>query len=291
MNIKAEISQIINKQNGSPAYIRGKLFEQLKPFALFDAGVIPQSTMTIGWHPHSGVATITFPYDAKLNHADSQGNGGTINSRGLQWMASGSGVWHKESYVAEQSSVTDKNSVAEKNHIGILQLWLLLPPKEETAPVRYFNLQPNEIPQVDNVRVLLGEYQGAHATLKAAEQISHNVSYLHVQLEKGQRFQWQLPKKQSRGFVYPMSGRLLINQQSIETEQFALLKEFDHSQQVTLSIIAEANSEFVVALTEPWPYEVVSHGGQIHTSKAALAIGSKRIQALGNELVQQGEIR
>jgi len=285
MNIKAEVSQIINKQNGSPAYIRGKLFEQLKPFALFDAGVIPQSAMTIGWHPHSGVATITFPYDAKLNHADSQGNGGTINSRGLQWMASGSGVWHKENYVAEQ------NPVAEKNHIGILQLWLLLPPNEETAPVRYFNLQPDEIPQVGNVRVLLGEYQGAHVTLKAAEQVSHNVTYLHIHLNKGQRFNWLLPKDQTRGFVYPMSGRLTINQQSINAEQFALLKEFDTSQAVTLSVIAETDCEFVVALTEPWPYEVVSHGGQIHTSKAALAIGSKRIQALGNELVQQGEIR
>lgn len=273
--MKVDIKQIVSKKNGSPAYIRGALFEQLKPFALFDAGIIEKTEMTIGWHPHSGVATITMPYNADLNHADSQGNHGTIKSRGLQWMASGSGVWHKENYIAQ------------KDHIGILQLWLLLPPNEEIAAVRYFNLQANDIPQLGNVRILLGEYQGVHA----AKQVSHNVTYLHIRLNKGQSFNWLLPKDQTRGFVYPMIGRLVINQQRIEAEQFALLKECDNSQPVTLSIIAEANSEFVVAITEPWPYEVVSNYGQVHTSKAALAIGNKRIQALGNELVQQGKIR
>ena len=79
--VRASVKQIINKVGSSPAYIRGALFDQLKPFALFDAGIIYQSELTIDWHPHSGVATITFPYDADLNHADSEGNGDTIKSR------------------------------------------------------------------------------------------------------------------------------------------------------------------------------------------------------------------
>jgi redox-sensitive bicupin YhaK (pirin superfamily) len=270
-----QIKQVIKKQKGSPAYIRGSLFEQLKPFALFDAGIIPKSEMTIGWHPHSGVATITFPYNAKLNHADSEGNGGTINSRGLQWMASGSGVWHKESYVAEQ------------DHIGILQLWLLLPPDEETTPVRYFNLQPNDIPQFGHVRILLGEYQG----IKAVKEVSHNVTYLHINLRKGQSFNWLLPEKQTRGFVYSLSGSLVIDREIVGAEQFALLKEVDSRLAVSLSIVAETACEFVLGLTEPWPHPVMSHYGQIHTNEEALMIGSKRIQTLGNQLVQQGEIQ
>lgn len=275
MNMKVEIAQIISKKASSPAYIGAELFEKLKPFALFDAGIIAKKDMTIGWHPHSGVATITFPYDAKLNHADSQGNGDTIQSRGLQWMASGNGVWHKENYIAE------------KNHIGILQLWLLLPPDEETTPVRYFNLQPEQIPQVGNVRILLGEYQG----IKAAEKISHNATYLHIQLKKGEKFQWLLPENQTRGFVYPMSGQLRINQHSVQAEQFALLKESQNSMRQTLTLEAEQDSEFVIALTQPWPFDVVSHYGQIHTNKDALVLGSQHIQALGNELAKQGEIR
>ena len=59
----------------------------------------------------------------------------------------------------------------------MLQLWLLLPPAEETAPVCYINQQPDEVPQIDNVRILLGEYQG----VKAVTQVSHNVSYLQPQ--------------------------------------------------------------------------------------------------------------
>ncbi len=272
--IKANVKQIINKQGGNPAYIRGEIFHQLKPFALFDSGVINQAELTIDWHPHSGVATITFPYDAELNHADSEGNVDTIKSRGLQWMASGAGAWHKERYVAHQ------------NYIGILQLWLLLPPAEETAPVRYFNLQPEEVPQVDNVRILLGAYQG----VKAAAQVSHNVSYLHVSVKKGQCFNWQLPKGQTRGFVYPLTGALNIEQQIIRAEQLALLQEYPSSQAIELSVTAESDSEFVLALVEPWPHNIVSHYGQIHTNHKALALGKQRIQQLGNKLFERGEI-
>jgi len=50
--------------------------------------------LLIDWHPHSGVATITFPYDATLHHADSAGNGGIIADHGLQWMNAGSGISH-----------------------------------------------------------------------------------------------------------------------------------------------------------------------------------------------------
>lgn len=272
--IKASVKQIINKQGGNPAYIRGEIFNQLKPFALFDSGIINQEELIIDWHPHSGVATITLPYDADLKHADSEGNADTIKSRGLQWMASGAGIWHKEHYVAHQ------------DYIGILQLWLLLPPEEETAPVRYFNLQPDEVPQVDNVRILLGEYQG----IKAAAQVSHNVSYLHISVKKGQCFNWQFPKGQTRGFVYPLTGSLRIAQQVIYAEQLALLQEHSSSQTIELSVIAESDSEFVLAVVEPWAHDIVSHYGQIHTNNKALAIGKQRIQQLANKLFERGEI-
>ncbi|GEM_PF-1448367 len=273
--VTAKVRQVIKKQSGSPAYIRDDVFDLLKPFALFDAGIINQPEMTIGWHPHSGVATITMPYDADLNHADSEGNGDTIKSRGLQWMASGSGVWHKENYVAQH------------DHIGILQLWLLLPPDEETAPVRYFNLQPNEVPQVQNVRVLLGEYQG----VKAAAEVSHNVSYLHIKLMKGEEFNWQFPKGQTRGFVYPLTGALSINQQAFHAEQMALLEEQTGNSEVEIFINAEADSEFVLALVAPWVHEVITHRGQMHTTDTALAVGKKQIQQLGNELIKRAEIQ
>ena len=268
--VKATIKQIINKLAGSPAYIRPEILDQLKPFALFDAGVIAQPELTIDWHPHSGVATITFPYDADLIHADSVGNGDTIKSRGLQWMERGSGVWHKENYVAHQ------------DHIGILQLWLLLPPAEETAPVHYFNLQPGEVPQVDNVRILLGEYQG----VKAAAPVSHNVSYLHICIKKGQVYDWQLPRGQTRGFVYSLTGSLSINRQIFHAEQLALLQEYPSSQVVELSITAESDSEFVLALAEPWAHDIVSQYGQIHTNSSALEVGKQKIKLLGHALAK-----
>ncbi|WDE05868.1 pirin family protein [Thalassomonas viridans] len=269
---KVGVAGIISRSPGGPAYIRGRVFERLKPFALFDSGIIPEKELFIDWHPHSGVATVTFPYDADVSHEDSEGNRATVRSRGLQWMASGCGVWHKESYFAR------------REHIGILQLWLLLPPEEETAPVRYFNLQPEQIPQVANVRVLLGEYRG----VRAAARISHNVSYLHIVLKQGESFCWQLPEGQTRGFVFSLSGCLSIRDRLLDSEQLALLEEQDAAGVSELAITAKTDSEFVLALTEPWPYEVVSHYGQVHTSRRALARGLQRIAELGNELFQGG---
>ncbi len=269
------VKQVIDRVGNNPAYITGNNQQYFAPFALFDAGRVPShDPLLIDWHPHSGVATITFPYDATLHHADSAGNGGIIADHGLQWMASGKGIWHKESYQA----------TSPDNKIGIMQLWLMLDPQQETQPASYFNLQPEEIPQVqdDNgnlTRVLLGEYQG----LKAARAIKHNVTYLDVHLTTGESWEFSVPAKQVRGFVYPRVGQIKIAGTQVASQQLALLNEDEE----TLCITALQDSQFVVALTELWPHPVVAHYGQIHTSKQALKIGSEHIQHLKLELIEK----
>jgi len=89
------VKQVIDRVGNNPAYITGNNQQYFAPFALFDAGRVPShDPLLIDWHPHSGVATITFPYDATLHHADSAGNGGIIADHGLQWMNAGSGISH-----------------------------------------------------------------------------------------------------------------------------------------------------------------------------------------------------
>jgi len=89
-------------------------------------------------------------------------------------------------------------------------------------------LQPDEVPQIGSVRVLLGEYQG----VKAAAEVSHNVSYLHINLKKGEDFNWQFPRDQTRGFVYPLTGALSINHQVFHAEQLAQLEEQTRNSEV-----------------------------------------------------------
>jgi len=272
------VKLVINRQGNNPAYITGINLNNFAPFALFDAGrVASHDPLFIDWHPHSGVATITFPYDADLHHKDSAGNHGIIRNQGLQWMASGKGVWHQESYFP-----VGNGGGQSQQKIGIMQLWLMLDPEEEIGPVNYFNLQPEQIPQVEEygsiTRVLLGEYQGT----RAAKKIKHNATYLDVNLKAGASWSFQAPPKQIRGFVYPRVGYIEINDRQIECQQLALLNENAHE----LRITALKDSQFVVALTEPWPHKIIQHYGQIHTSESALKTGKTHIQKSKQALIK-----
>lgn len=283
LNTLRTIKKIINRVGRNPAYINHYNQMEFAPFALFDAGRVPNDRpenepLDIDWHPHSGVATITFPYDCNLQHSDSAGNSGVILDQGLQWMSSGKGIWHKETYVPV------KDSQSKIKPFGIMQLWLMLDPEEEAKEPSYFNLQPKKIPQVKDekgniTRILLGEYQD----IPALNRIKHNASYLDVYLKKGQAWRYQPVKKQIRGFVYPRVGSLKIGDEKIRSEQLALLEESENG----LEILAIEDCQFVVALVEPWPHPVVQHYGQIHTSTSALKLGSEHIQKTKLALIKQ----
>lgn len=289
------LRQKVNKTHG-PAYITGQNRNEFAPFALFDAGRTGQKEpLIIDWHPHSGIATITFPFDADLHHVDSAGNNGIIKSYGLQWMASGKGIWHKESYYSNLiDSLVEAPAASQiPPDIGIMQLWLLLPPAEEVAEVCYFNLQPEQIPSLSKAgqttRVLLGSYRTEEGeSIQAAASISHNASYLDVQLSAGEQWSFQPPAGQSRGFVYPYLGEaghnlVAIDGDGIGLEQVGLLIESNDS----VVIQALQDCRFVIALTEPWPHPIVQHYGQIHTHKEALVSAGSHIQQLAIQLESQ----
>ena len=48
------------------------------------------------WHPHRGIETITYILQGKVEHGDSLGNRGVIDSGDVQWMTAGSGIIHQE---------------------------------------------------------------------------------------------------------------------------------------------------------------------------------------------------
>jgi len=265
-----KLTKIIDRTPSNPAYITHKIRQQLAPFVLFDAGrVVGQEDLFVGWHPHSGVATVTLPYDAKLVHQDSMGNQDTIEDQGLQWMASGKGIWHKESYQGTNT----------KTDIGIMQLWILLPPNEEIANTRYFNLKNKDIVQFENTRILLGSYQGN----KASHTISQDVSYLDVNLKAGESWHFQHPS-QTRGFIYPRSGQLRIGEDILNTESLGLLEESKDP----LEVIAMTDTQFVLAVSSPWPHKVVHQYGQMHTNLLALEIASNEIQSQAKQLQKSG---
>lgn len=164
--------------NHGPAYITGTNRIEMSPFVLFDAGPLKSDTVFgPDWHPHSGVATLTFPYISDLHHSDSENNEGVVKEGGYQWMQAGGGLWHQEKYHPNNGEV------------GIQQLWVRLGPNEESAAPDYTDVQPEDVAVKGNTRVFIGEYEG----LKSETKVPANITYLDVSLKAGETWSFDAP--------------------------------------------------------------------------------------------------
>src|SRR6185295_5074712 len=86
-------------------------------------------------------------------HEDTAGNGGRIGRGDVQWMTAGSGLLHKEMHSPEFTR--------RGGRFHALQLWVNLPAKSKMAAPHYQTLLARDIPVVNGVQVIAGEYQGA----------------------------------------------------------------------------------------------------------------------------------
>lgn len=102
-------------------------------------------------HPHRGIETVTFLVEGQIEHQDSLGNKGIIESGCSQWMTGGSGIMHQEM------------PQATAKMLGF-QLWLNLPKSEKMTTPKYFEIRKENIPTVMGkgftVGVLSGSFEG-----------------------------------------------------------------------------------------------------------------------------------
>ena len=113
---------------------------QLDPFLLLDDfhSDNPADYMAgFPWHPHRGIETITYILQGKVEHGDSLGNSGIIDSGDVQWMTAGSGIIHQE------MPKGDANGKMEG-----FQLWANLPVAEKMMSPRYRDVKSNDIPLI-----------------------------------------------------------------------------------------------------------------------------------------------
>lgn len=121
-----------------------------------------------GWHPHSGIATLTLVMEGQGHYAESIGHAGSTVPGDIEWLSAGRGVWHSGYAVPP---------------IKGFQLWVALPPERELAPAFSQHLSVNEIPSDGPARVLLGRSGEAVSPIDAPP----GINYFVVQLKAGQR--------------------------------------------------------------------------------------------------------
>jgi redox-sensitive bicupin YhaK (pirin superfamily) len=241
----------------------------IKPFVFLDL-IDTQEALGqegFGWHPHSGIATLTLVMKGRGRYAESIGHEGPMEAGDIEWMSAGRGVWHTGFALPP---------------IKAFQLWVALPAERELAPAFSHHLSVREIPSDGPARVLLGRSGEAVSPINAPP----GINYFDVQLEGGQRWAYQPPQGYRVGWIAVMDGSLRAPQPVGKGE----LAVFDRSD-AAIEFVAATDARFVLGTAVPHPHDLHLGYYSVHTSPAALYEGEREIARIGSELQAKGVLR
>jgi len=248
----------------------------LKPFVfldLFDTEGKPNPFAGFGFHPHSGIATLTYVAEGSVRYEDTNGATGLLPAGGVEWMRAGGGVWHG-------------GGSGEPGRTRGFQLWIALPPELELGPSESIYLSPEVIPHDGPARVLLGSYGTVTSAIKAPSPMN----YLVVRLTAGERWSYQPPAGHTVLWTAVGMGSVVVANQPQQDElRQGELVAFKPSN-AAIEFEAESDAEFVLGSAVPHDYDLVLGSHSVHTSAHALREGEARISAIETRLIQQGRL-
>jgi redox-sensitive bicupin YhaK (pirin superfamily) len=231
----------------------------LKPFVFLDYfDIDPKRMPPIGFHPHSGIDTVTVVLRGQLSYQETSGSKGVIDEGGVEWMRAGGGVWHSGGAVGSA-------------RIKGYQLWIALPPEEENSvsEARYFDA--SRFRTNGPARVILGSYGTVASEVRAPE----DVNYLTVALRKGEKWRYQPPSGHTVAWAAVHEGELATP--AIEMGELAVFEESN----AAIEFEAIENTGFIIGSAVKHPYNLLLGAYSVHTSRNALERGEARIAEIG----------
>jgi redox-sensitive bicupin YhaK (pirin superfamily) len=243
--------------------------KMIKPFVFLD---LIDTQMALGqpgsgWHPHSGIATLTLAIEGHGRYVESTGHEGTMVAGDIEWLSAGSGVWHSGFAVPP---------------IKGFQLWVALPPERELTPAFSQHLSVEKIPSDGPARVLLGRSGQAVSPINAPA----GINYFVVELEAGQRWTHKPRPGYRVGWIAVMDGSL----RSPDMVDKGELAVFDPSD-AAIEFEAVTHARFVLGTAIPHPYDLHLGPYSVHTSPAALVEGEREIARIARQLRAKGVLR
>ena len=241
----------------------------LKPFVFLDYFDFQSAGETMfPMHPHSGIATTTVLLEGGMRYEDTTGASGVLEAGSVEWMRAGKGVWHDGVPLPGQ-------------RLRGYQLWVALPQAFELAPAQSQYLQSTEVPQVGNVRVILGQYQGVRSKVNSPE----GIQYLHVSLKAGERIRLEPPAGHDVAWLHVGKGALTSADDRI-ADELVVFEEGD----AAIQLAAEDATDFIFGTAHKHPHDLVLGSYSVHTSHAALRHGEQEIARLGEQLRASGRV-
>jgi redox-sensitive bicupin YhaK (pirin superfamily) len=231
------------------------LAKQLSPFVMLDyhAPFRYDPTETprgVDVHPHRGFETVTLAFEGKIAHHDSAGNAGVIGQGDVQWMTAASGVLHKEYHEREFARVGGRMHMA--------QIWVNLPKAHKMEKPRYQSVLAAEkgkavLPDgAGEVRVIAGEYRGAHGPAKTYTPIN----MFEIDLNAGGRAAFSFPARQNTALLV-MDGTVTVNG-SRQARELDLVVFENEGEEIEIAATGEAH--LLLLNGDPIDEPMVQHG-------------------------------
>ncbi len=248
----------------------GDVGELVKPFVFLDyfeadAADAPR----FGFHPHSGIATLTLILSGQAFYKETTGREGIIDTGGVEWMRASSGVWHT-------------GGLHGKERGKGFQLWVAMPPELELAEPHSQYLDASAFRTVGPARIIMGEYAG-HKSVVAAPA---GMTYLDVRLKAGERWNFTPPEGHDVAWVAVHAGSVAAGEK-ISAGELVVFEESGNE----IHFEASSDSGFVLGSAVKHPHDLVTGYYSVHTNVAALWQGERNIAEIGRRLKEQGVLR
>lgn len=245
----------------------GDVGQHIKPFVFldyFDAD--PKNAPKFGFHPHSGIATLTLILSGQASYKETTDREGVIETGGVEWMRAGNGVWHTGGMSGEERTKG-------------FQLWVALPPSLELTDAESQYLSATDFEYAGAARVIAGEYEGVRSIVASPA----GMTYLDVRLKAGERWRFTPPKDHDIVWVASHEG-LVSTPTLIAAGEAVVFEEGD----TAIEFEAVNDAGFVLGSAIKHPYDLVTGHYSVHTNIDALRQGEENIAAIGRRLHNQG---
>jgi redox-sensitive bicupin YhaK (pirin superfamily) len=240
----------------------------LKPFVFLDLFDHEGAPFEGPLHPHSGIATLTYVIEGAVGYLDPDGTKGTLEAGGVEWMQAGRGMWHG-------------GGLDRAGRTRGFQLWIALPPELELGPTSSTYQAPDEVPQVGPVRILLG----SHGSISSAIVSPSPITYLAVQLMRGERWRFEPPAGHTVLWIAIATGALSAPAEMGEGE----LVGFEPSN-IGVEFEALEDTTFVLGSAAPHQHDLVLGRYSVHTSQRALRDAEANLVSIRKDLIRAGRL-
>jgi redox-sensitive bicupin YhaK (pirin superfamily) len=241
--------------------------QMIKPFVFLDYfEADPANGPAFGFHPHSGIATLTLILSGQAFYRETTGQEGVIETGGVEWMRASSGVWHA-------------GGISGNERIKGFQLWVAMPPALELAEPESQYLDASAFQSAGPVRVIAGEYGGIKSLVGAPP----GLTYLDVRLRAGERWVYQPPKDHNVTWIASHQGTVATPSE-VSAGEAVVFEEAEKP----IEFEALTDTGFVLGSAVKHPYDLVTGNYSVHTTAEALRQGESNIAAIGRRLHNQG---